>query len=155
MMLNKSKRDYLKKAYFTPGNPGAFGGINRFWNIIKNDKKVTLRELKDWLSEQDTYTGHRRYIRKFKRPRIVVPHLDAVWGADTAHMSKLDQYNDGYSYFVVFIDIFSRYAWAYPLKTLKGNEMVGIMKTLFKEAKCEKLWTDAGTEFSNKLLTLI
>ena len=154
IMLNKEKRQYLEKLYFTPGNPGAFGGINRLWNLIKEDGKVTRKELKNWLLEQDTYTSHRQFRRNFKRSRVVVPYKDAVWGSDVAYMLPFAKDNDGYGYFVVFIDIFTRYAWTYPLKTLQGKEMVKIIKTLFDDAgtKCEKLFTDGGSEYQNKLV---
>lgn len=151
-MLNKDKREYLEKVYFTPGHPGAFGGINRIWNAIKSDGKVTLKELKAWLSEQDTYTSHRHFTRKFRRPRVVVPYADAVWGSDTANMVSFQNHNDGYGYFAVFIDLFSKYAWTYPLKSLKGKEMAKVIEDLFKDAgtKCEKLFTDGGSEYHNR-----
>ena len=151
-MLTKEKKDYLQKIYFTPGSPGAFGGINRIWNVIKKDGKVTRNELKSWLLEQDTYTSHRQYTRNFKRPRVVVPYKDAVWGSDVAYMIQFKEYNDGYGYFVAFLDLFTRYAFTYPLKTLTGKEMVQVMQKLFEDsnAKCEKIYTDSGSEFQNR-----
>ena len=152
IMLTKNKREYLEKVYFTPGQPGAFGGINRVWNVIKNDGKVSKKELKTWLLEQETYTSHRQFRRKFKRPRVVVPYTDAVWGSDTAYMIPFQEHNDGYGYFAVFIDLFSKYAFTYPLKSLQGKEMVKVIETLFEDAgtKCEKLFTDNGSEFQNR-----
>ena len=152
MMLTKEKRDYLRSVYFDPSRPASFGGIGKIWNNIKADGIVTRKELKDWLLEQDTYTSSRPYVRKFKRPRTVVPYVDAVWGSDVAYMLRYERHNDGYGYFVVFIDIFSRYAWAYPLKTLRGAEMVKVMENQFKDEKCEKLFTDGGSEYNNRLV---
>ena len=45
-------------------------------------------------------------------------------------MNQYKKYNDGYGYFVVFIDIFTRFLYTAPLKTLTGKEMVYILNHL-------------------------
>ena len=55
---------------------------------------------------------------------------DYQWDSDTANMSSYQKQNDNYSYFTVFIDIFTRYLFTYPLKTLTGVEMVGVMREI-------------------------
>ena len=149
-MLTEEKQKYLKDYYFNPKNAGAFGGINKVWQAIKQEKVVTKRELTNWLLEQESYTSHRPYIRKFKRPRTIVPYKDAVYASDVAYMTRYTDQNDSYGYFVVFMDMFTRFAWAYTLKTLRGLEMVETLKLLFAHNKCEKLFTDKGSEYVNK-----
>ena len=48
-------------------------------------------------------------------------------------MVKYKKANDGYSYFTVFIDIFTRYLYTAPLKTLTGQEMVEVFQRLINE----------------------
>ena len=51
------------------------------------------------------------------------------------------------------IDIFSKGAWAIPIKNKSGKEMLTGFQQLFKEAhprKPARLQTDAGKEFLNK-----
>ena len=56
-------------------------------------------------------------------------------------MVKYKKENDGYTYFVVFIDIFNRYLYTVPLQTLIGQEMV---------EKPQILRTDQGSEYKNQ-----
>ena len=48
-------------------------------------------------------------------------------------MVKYKSDNNNYAYFVVFIDIFTRYLYTAPLKTLRGEEMVLIFQKLIRE----------------------
>ena len=69
-------------------------------------------------------------------------------------MVKYEKDNDGYAYFVVFIDIFTRYLYTAPLKTLQGREMVACLKDIFdKYTKPTNLRTDMGVEFKNRLMS--
>ena len=65
-------------------------------------------------------------------------------------MKALSDYNDGVTFLLLVIDIFSKYGWVIPLKDKKGKTVAEALKTIFKERKPEKLWTDKGTEFYNK-----
>ena len=149
-MLDKDKRDYLKSIYFDAKNPASFSGVSKVWKLIKSDGKVSRKELEQWLLEQDTYTSYFPVNRKFRRPKTISPYVDAIWGSDVAYMLAFADSNEQYSYFCVFIDLFSLYAWASPLKTLKGLEMVKVLKELFTDAKCERLFTDSGSEYKNR-----
>ena len=67
-------------------------------------------------------------------------------------MSSYREHNDGYSHFVVFIDIFSRFLYTGPMKTLTGKEMVYVMTDLFQHTtdKRKNLKTDQGSEYKNR-----
>ena len=154
-MLTESKRKYLADIYFSPSNPVAFSGINKVWKYVRKDKKVTKSELKEFLLEQDVYTSFQPHTRRFKRRKIVSPHPNAIFGSDVGYMTAFANDNNGYGYFVVFIDLFTRFAWTYPLKTLRGQEMTQTLSILFKDTKCEKLFTDKGSEYMNKSVTAL
>ncbi|RWR99462.1 integrase core domain-containing protein-like protein [Dinothrombium tinctorium] len=66
-------------------------------------------------------------------------------------MQEFATSNKGYKYIITIIDCFSKYAYAYPLKTKGANEVTNIFKKLFLEVCLEKLRTDRGKEFENKL----
>ena len=148
--LNKKQSDYLKKVYFDSKSPVSFSGLQRVWNHIKEEGVVSRSELKQWLQAQDTYTSYHPFKRKFKRPRVIVAKVDDVWGTDVAYMVPYEKSNEGYAFFVVFIDIASRYAWSYPLKTLRGLEMKSTIQRVFEIAKPLKLFSDQGSEYKNK-----
>ena len=148
--LSKQKDNYLKKIYFDSKSPVSYSGLQRVWNFIKNEGVVSRSELRHWLKSQDTYTSYHPYKRKFRRPRVVVANVDDVWGTDVAYMIPYEKQNDGYAFFVVFIDIASRYAWAYPIKTLKGIEMTAVLRQVFENAQPQQLFSDQGSEYKNR-----
>ena len=66
-------------------------------------------------------------------------------------MTALSEDNDGYRFFLLVIDTFSKYGWIIPLKNKKGETIANSLKLIFKEGRRpEKLWTDKGREFYNK-----
>ena len=65
-------------------------------------------------------------------------------------MKAFKDYNDGYTFLLLVIDIFSKYGWVIPLKNKKGETVAEALKIIFEKRKPEKLWTDKGTEFENK-----
>ena len=93
---------------------------------------IKPRKLKIWLSRQEPYTSHHSARRRFQRPRVISFSVNYQWDSDTANMTSYREHNNGYSHFVVFIDIFSRFLHTAPIKTLTGKEMVYVMNDLFQ-----------------------
>ena len=68
-------------------------------------------------------------------------------------MQKFNKWNKGYRYFLMVLDLFSKYGWIVPLKDKKGETVTKAFKTIFKEGrKPQYLWTDKGKEYYNKYL---
>ena len=93
---------------------------------------------------------HKPIKRKFNKRRVLVSGIDKIWAADLADMTALNKDNEGINFLLLVIDIFSKYGWIVPLKNKKGETVANALKTIFKERKPEKLWTDKGREFYNK-----
>ena len=93
---------------------------------------------------------HKPVKRKFNKRRVMVNGIDKIWAADLADMKAFEDYNDGYTFLLLVIDIFSKYGWVIPLKNKKVKTVAEALKNIFEERKPEKLWTDKGTEFFNK-----
>ena len=93
---------------------------------------------------------HKPIKRKFNKRRVLVSGIDKIWAADLADMTALSKDNEGVNFLLLVIDIFSKYGWIVPLKNKKGETVAEALKTIFKERKPGKLWTDKGREFYNK-----
>ena len=68
-------------------------------------------------------------------------------------MQALSRKNKGTKYILTVIDVFSKYAWAIPVKNKGGPEMKNAFEILFQMSNPrtpDKLQTDAGKEFLNK-----
>ena len=59
--------------------------------------------------------------------------------------------NEGFGYFLLAIDIMSRFVWCQPMLTPSGEEVEKAFKNIFKDGRFpERIRTDQGTEFSNE-----
>jgi hypothetical protein len=59
--------------------------------------------------------------------------------------------DQGYCHILTVVDVFSRYAWAWPLKSKTGAELVGAFTKIFHSTSPPHLLqTDQGKEFENK-----
>ncbi len=74
----------------------------------------------EWLAAQDAYTLHRTAPVKYKRNRVMVYGKDAQFQADLVDMSAYSKENDDIKFLLTCIDVFSKYAWARPLKNKTG-----------------------------------
>ena len=137
----------LSQHYYSPQRPGAYGG----WKGLQRVTKLKPSVVKEWLSQQDTYTLHKPVRHRFVRRRIIVGGLDHQFQADLIDVKNLKKYNDGYSFLLTCIDILSKYAWVIPLKTKTGAALVEAFHKIFAQGRRPlRLQTDKGTEFVNQ-----
>ena len=130
-------------------NPGAYGGVSRLRRAANSSKNVTC----SWLRKQRTYiyTLHKPpRLRHSTRP-YKTAGIDQQWQADLVEMIPHKDVNNGYRYILTVIDLFSRYAWAKPIKDKTGKEVKhAFQEILALGRKCERLQTDEGREFDNR-----
>ena len=117
-------------------------------NNILGKKKLGLRvENSDKILYEELHKPKRK---NYPRRKIIVNHIDEMFAADLVEMQKFAKLNKGYRYLSTCIDIFSKFAFAIPLKDKEGINVKSALQKVFKERKCDFLWTDRGTEFYNK-----
>jgi hypothetical protein len=145
-MKNKTKQ--YSKLYFDLSHPGSYSGASAFIRSFKS--KNEKENAKQWLLDQETYTIHRPIRKKFQRNKIIVSGIDDTWQADLVDVRSLEKYNDGIQYILTCIDVFSKYAWAIPIKNKTSKSIIEAFKEIFEDKRFpHKLQTDQGTEFIN------
>ena len=145
--------DYLANIYYDPKHPGAYGGVEKLYRAVRKEGKFVIgrTKIRNWLLKQEDYAVHRETRSKFKRRRVVAPFVDYQWDVDTANMTFYKKENDGNAFFVLAIDILSKFIWTVPLRTTTGQEMVLALKRMFAAGrKPTHLRSDQGTEFVNR-----
>ena len=143
----------LEDYYEDPKNPGAFSGLNSlFLSLREKNKNLDKEFLKEWLKDQEVYTLHKPKIKKFERNKIESPGIDNTFQADLIDLTKISPENNGYNFILTVIDVFSKYAWAIPLKDKTALSVLTAFKTIFEERSPLRLHTDEGKEFLNKNL---
>lgn len=144
----------LDKIYHTPGDPGSLGGVNR---LLKRAQQLKVpgaskKTVESYLKSQQAYTLHKPARRHYIRNKIYVAGIDAQWQADLADMQGIARQNDGMRYILTVIDVFSKFAWAVPVKSKDAGSVAdGFSKVLGQASprKPKRLQTDKGKEFFN------
>ena len=114
-------------------------------------KPIIWIKYKLGLGLQEAKELHKAITRKFKRRRIFVSNINKIWSADLMDKQKLSKDNKNYKYLLNVIDLFSRYGYSIALKSKSKHEVMNAFAKLFIHEQPEKLWTDMGTEFTNKV----
>lgn len=147
--ISKKEQKIIKKAFNSTKHAGSYSSPQKIYESL--DKRISLAKIKQILQEEDAYTLQRNIRRKFKRLQVIAPFIDYQYDIDTANMTYYHKYNK-YSHILFIIDIFSRYLWTAPLKTLQGKEMKNVLKGILEKRKPMKVRTDCGSEFVNKVV---
>ena len=145
--LNEQQSTLLKEIYYDPSHPAGFGTLDELSAASKLPKNL----VEPWLLRQQTYTLHKSKRQTFKPLNsyyVGRPHIQ--FQADIVDYSKYQTWNQGYKYILMVMDIFSRKAWAFPLKTKSGPEVADTLSQLLSSIQPPKrLQTDEGKEFYN------
>ena len=90
-------------------------------------------------------------LKRFPRRKIFSPNVDRIWTMDLMVVEKFSKQNKNYKYILIVLDIFSRFAWAHPLKSKTGREVADALRDIFTKShrKPSRIWSDDGTEFFN------
>ena len=139
-------RSKQPQRYYDPERVGSYGGVGVLRRVVPE------QDVERWLSEQDTYTLHKLVRRRFKRRCVVVCGPNQQWQADLVDMLRLKKVNDGTTFILTVIDVFSKLAWCVPLKNKSAASLVAAFTQLLSNGAPITLQTDKGTEFSNRPL---
>ena len=88
------------------------------------DKKSSTSGVANETNYQLANELYRHVIRKFKKRKVYSSFTDNNWGVDLADIRSLSKYNKGIKYLLCAIDLFSKYAWVFPLKDKKGISII-------------------------------
>lgn len=146
--------EHLKQLYYSPESSCSYGSKKQlFREARKSFPNLKLEHVDDFLSRQATYTLHKKAERRFKRNRMVSPGLHCHWQSDLADMSNVKKFNDGFTFLLVVVDVFSRYAWVKPLKMKSPRDVKNAFYQIVKESGHRPwfLYTDKGTEYTGKI----
>lgn len=144
----------LDKIYHSPEDPGSLGGVSR---LLKRARQLNVpgasqRSVESYLNGQQAYTLHKPARRHYVRNKTYVAGIDAQWQADLADMQGIARQNDGMRYILTVIDVFSKVAWAVPVKSKDAGSVAdgfGEVMRLASPRKPKRLQTDKGKEFFN------
>ena len=140
----------LSETYYEPSRAGSFGGVGSLSKAVKG--KVSASKVRGWLSGEDTYTLHRPVRRKFPRRKTIVSGPNIQWQVDLVDVANLKKHNDGNTFILTAIDVFSKVAYAFPIKNKTAVCVIKALKLAFEKAGLcpQRLHSDRGLEFVGK-----
>ena len=150
--MKKKEEKYLSEAYFNPKKSGAFGGIDKLFQHVKEEGKfnISRKDIKKWLQSQEVHTTNKQIKRFIRRRHVISPYIDYMWDIDTASMLEYKKENKGFGHFILAIDIMSRFVWCEAIKSPTGSAAEGVLKSFFSKDRIpERIRSDKGSEFSN------
>ena len=71
-------------------------------------------------------------INKFPKKKVIVNHINEIHSTDLVDMTQYSKINKGYKYIFTNIDIFSKIAYAYPVKSKKIQEIKACFEKYLK-----------------------
>ena len=109
-------------------------------NIISSKKKLGLGN--DFTMEDLSQELNKPVINKFPRKKIIVNYIDEIHSCDLVDMVKYSRMNKGFKYIFTNIDVFSKYAWSFLIKSKKISDIKPCFQKIFKEKKPKFIWSD-------------
>ena len=106
--------DKLRSLYYDP-KVGLTGLTKLYMLAKKNDIKLTHKQIKDWY---DNEAVNQIYRNKTKVQHYKIEcrtHEPGCIQVDLKDVSKFARKNKGYHFLLNMIDVYSRYAWVFPI----------------------------------------
>ena len=137
----------MEQLYYNVEHPASYGGADR----LAIGAQRTIGTTKDWLRTQRTYTLHKPVRKRYSTRPYKSGAIDQHWQSDLVEMIPYANVNNGYRNLLTIIDLFSRYAWAVPLKDKTGATITAAFRQVFAQGRQpQRLQTDDGREFENR-----
>ena len=128
--------------------------------IYKNVRSVPSysAKIKEFLQENPSSSMFKPVRHKFPRRRIVAHYPFEMVMSDTINYRSIAvPHNRHYKYIMVCIDVFSKKAWAYPMKTMTEIDATKALEHMFRDMPDlpKNLITDRGTEYYNSKVSAL
>ena len=115
------------------------------YSAIKTKKTLGLGN--NFTMEDLSQELNKPTINKFPRQKIIVNHIDEIHSTDLVDMTQYSKMNRGYKYIFTNIDVFSKIAYAFPLKSKKIQDIKPCFEKIFKNNKPKYIWSDKEPSF--------
>ena len=122
------------------------------YSAIKSKKTLGLGN--NFTMEDLSNELNKPSIQKFERQKVIVNHINEIHSTDLVDMTQYSKINKGYKYIFTNIDVFSKYAYAYPIKSKKIQDIKPCFEKIFKNNKPKYVWSDKEPAFLSKEMQL-
>ena len=117
-------------------------------NIISLKKKLGLGN--NFTLEDLSNELNKVVINKFERKKVIINHIDEIHSCDLVDMTKYSKINKNHKYIFTNIDIFSKYVWAFAIKSKKYKILNLVSKIYLKNENLNIFGVIRNLLFSQK-----
>lgn len=150
MASNEEEADErLRNLYLNFPNPTAYSGAYKLIRAVHGE--IEKNDVQKWLEQQKAYNYHKPIRRKYPRRMYNVCNIDDVWEGDLADFRSIKNYNDGFTYVFVCIDVLSKYAFAEPIKDKSSPTVTKAFRQILQDNEPRApvcFQSDKGKEFT-------
>lgn len=149
----------LNDIFYSPEK--GFKNVNELYKDAKKiNNSLSFFDVLNWYNSQEVNQSYKQKTDKKQFASIICPFGIGCIQADLADFSKFKKQNNGVTFLLNCVDIYSRYAWSFPLKNKKSSTVAKALENVFiniNEYYPMKIsiTVDGGSEFKrevNKLL---
>ena len=97
---------------------------------------------------------HKPIVKKFKKRKAYSSFKYNIYVIDLVDMQLLSTFNKGIRFLLCVINIFSKYAWVFPLEDKKGitvvnasHKILDVSMKLHSKRKPNNIWVNKDREF--------
>ena len=105
-----------------------YPGVERLTKLVKEkhpNKYIGKQQIIKFLSEQTASQTFKEKRKSKPKGHIVANLVNERWQMDIFDLSRYEKHNDGFKYLLVCIDVFSRKAYAKPMKNKDTSTVIG------------------------------
>lgn len=151
-VVRPSEKSFVLKKFIDNVDIHALNSKTLYDKILRANLLGISRDfVVEWLKNNNnvkviTNTAQKPVIESF-RPNFPFEYMQI----DYIDMIKYEKSNNGYSYIIVIIDIFSKYIYAFPIKSKTASITQSVLKKLFLSGDIpSKLGSDNEKSFSSE-----
>jgi hypothetical protein len=114
--------------------PGSFTSLTGF---MKNQPEFrNVKNTENALLSLESYSTHKKRTRKKKIfPRIISGFKNFLWTSDLIDYSRIKSSNNGNSYILVVVCMFSKYTYLRPIRHKNAEYLTAAFKEIFDSTK--------------------
>lgn len=138
--------EILKQLFYDPKS--GFVSVGRLFKKARDKAlNLTYEDVKKFYDDQPVnQVFHEKKINKDEYFSIKADKVGCIQ-SDLIDMSS--NKDGAYKWIITFIDVNSRYAWAFPMTTKEPKNVLPFMDKVFKNLKYKTFTTDDGGEYKN------
>jgi hypothetical protein len=157
-MKNNDTNKALKRIFYDPKVD--FTDVPTLYHQAREKKiPASYQQVMDWYYDQPINQIYKNPTKVRTYNRIYSHHNQVgELQADLMDVSNFSKQNGGIKYLLNVIDIYSRYAWFYPIKSKKPSEIAPHIEQVFKSIPKDNykaLCVDLGNEFKGQVNTIL